>query len=113
MPSYIWQAIETDFLLIEVNAAAVRFSGEKIKDFIGSKASELYKEEPEILKDIEKCYNSQNSFERELDYRLRTSSVHKVINVRYSFASPNLILVQVEEITNRKEMEARCKPSYR
>ncbi len=92
-------------MLIDYNTAALRFSGERLKELIGAKASILYKDDPDILLDFNRCKDTKSTFDREMVYGLRTSGDQKIVAVKYTFIAPDLILVQSEEITKRKKEE--------
>lgn len=102
---FTWQIQGDEFVLIDYNTAALRFSGEGLKELIGSKASILYKNDPDILLDFNRCKNTKSTFDREMIYGLRTSGDQKVVAVKYTYIAPDLILVQSEEITKRKKEE--------
>lgn len=45
-PTYLWQKKDDDLILIDYNNAAKKITDEKIINFLGIKASELYKKQP-------------------------------------------------------------------
>ena len=51
-PIYLWQKVGEDLILRDFNKAAEVITEGKIKDLIGIKASEQYKERPIILEDL-------------------------------------------------------------
>ena len=49
IPTYVWQKVREDFVLIDYNNAAFWETDGKIKNFAGIKASEYYKDKPFII----------------------------------------------------------------
>lgn len=105
LPTFIWQAsIADDFELIDFNKAAVDFAGEKLKGNLNIRASLYYKDEPDILGDFKFCYNEKTTLEREVAYGSNSYGEANFLNVKYLFIQPNLILVQLQEISKLKEV---------
>lgn len=105
IPSYIWQYVEDDFILIDHNDAAEIFTQGLIKKFLGKRFSKMYKNSPykqEIESDLLKCFNERKTTIREMSYKLRSSEKIKELKVSYGFVPPDLILVHTEDITDNK-----------
>jgi len=112
-PSYIWQRIENDLILMEFNKAAENFTEGKIKSLIGIKASEHYKERPSILEDLKRCLNNQTKFSREVVHKLVTTGMKRNLIRFYDFIEPDLVLVHTEDISERKRVEQSLKKEER
>jgi len=52
IPIYTWQKIDEDLILIDYNIAAEKVTKGRIEEYLGIKATELYKDQPEILKEL-------------------------------------------------------------
>ncbi|RKY91384.1 MAG: hypothetical protein DRQ13_11505, partial [Ignavibacteriae bacterium] len=105
IPSYIWQYVEDDFILIDHNDAAEFFTQGLIKKFLGKRFSKMYRNSPykqEIESDLLKCFNERKTTIREMSYKLRSSEKIKELKVSYGFVPPDLILVHTEDITDNK-----------
>jgi PAS domain S-box-containing protein len=104
-PTFTWQLVDGDFKLIDYNKAAVAFSGNDLPNLLGAKASDLYKDEPELQTNFNLCFQSKKNFATEMTYKIRSTGQLKYVSVNYSFIAPDLVLVQPEEITQRKKTE--------
>jgi len=107
VPTYSWQRVEDDLVLVDYNDAAVAITQGRIADFVGITASEMYQNLPEIRDEIERCLEKKTAIEREMSYWYKSTGEHKHLAVKYAFVPPDLVLVHTEDITGRKEMQER------
>lgn len=112
-PTYIWKAMDGDFLLTEFNEAARASTFGRITDYVGKIASKMYSDLPEIPQDFAKCLSEKISFEREHNYKFRITNEYRLLNVKYSFVPPDMVMVQTEDITEHKQKEAINKARLR
>ena len=110
-PIYVWKYFEDEFILIKYNNAANTLTKGKMKDFLGIKASELYKDRPDIIEDLYRCNRNKTSFSKELKYHYQTLKGEKILNVNYYCIQPELVLVHIEDITDRKKIEKSLEKS--
>lgn len=106
VPTYTWENVGDDFILVDYNDAAVEITEGKIDTVLGRKASELYAEDPEIFSDMLKCYNEKTTVKREIVYKFRTTGKTKNLAVKYAYVLPSFVLVHTEDITERKRAES-------
>lgn len=108
-PTFTWQKKGEDFELIDFNNAARTITDGRVVDFLGKKANELYGHRQEILRDLQRCFD-----EREIINRV-TSSEHfipgRLIVVTMGFVPPDLVMVHLEDITDRKRAEEALRES--
>jgi PAS domain-containing protein len=102
VPTYTWQGVEDDFVLVDYNDAAVEITQGKIADLVGIKASEMYRDTPRILEELSRCVAEKVSIEREMSYRFRSTGEIRDLAVKYAFVPPGLVLVHTEDITERQ-----------
>ncbi len=105
VPTYIWQNKEDDFLLIDYNDAAERITNGRIAEYLGMRASEMFKKIPEILLDLDKCRRTRESIEKEVHYYFEFLGAWKHLSVKYAYVPPDLIILHTEDITKRKKVE--------
>ena len=110
VPTYTWQAVNDDFLLVDYNDAALKITQGHIADFIGTKLSKMYADNPQILNDTTQCFKNRTTTEREMLYTFHNPT-HKqrFLNVKYAYVPPDLVLVHTEDITERKKAERELK----
>ena len=72
IPTYVWQYKENDFVLIDYNIAAEKFTSGKVQKFIDHKLSHLFADSADIQANFLRCYTEKSSFSRVMtSYRLR------------------------------------------
>lgn len=104
-PTFVWQYKSGDFYLIGFNNAAKLFASNQIEQLIHTKASELYKNDQEVINDLHRCLKEKVTFHKELYYRFKSKDLEKYLHVQYVYVNDEIIIVQPEEITERKLLE--------
>lgn len=105
VPVYIWQKAGKDFIFRDYNDAASSLTKDRIHTFIGSKASEVYKNRKDILKDLNQCLSKQSPISREMFYQLVTTGENKYFKTRYVFVPPDYVVIHTEDITEKNQIE--------
>lgn len=106
IPTYSWQHIAGEFILVDFNNAAAESMG-KIVDFFGKSASEIFENRPEILADFETCYNEKRTLVREAPYTMITTGETRFFVTTYHYVPPNMVIDHIQDITEYKEIEAQ------
>ena len=109
IPIYIWKKEEDAFVLVDFNDAAMTITANKIVNFKGQKAREIYAHMPDIYQDIEACYRTRKSIRRELDFHFRTTGKNRILCATYGFVPPDYVVIYTEDVTDRNIAEARLK----
>jgi PAS domain S-box-containing protein len=114
-----WQILNDDFVMVGCNMATEDFTNVAISDFIGKKASEIYRDRSDILEDLRGCFRRKTVFKREMSCRMFTTGEERNIASTYVYMPPNLILVHLRDITDREQAldalrksEQRLKSQY-
>jgi PAS domain S-box-containing protein len=102
LPTYTWQKHGDDFILIDWNSAAAELTQGKIADYKNIRLDAMYKNSPELARDIRLCFNNQCMLQREMEYKYMTTGRIRQIKVYYSYVPPDLVMVHTEDITERK-----------
>ena len=111
IPTYTWRKIGDDFVFIDFNNAADKITQGHVETFLGTNASEMYKDRPDILNDFHLCINEKIHITREMKYKYNFSKEEKYLLVNYGYVGPDLIIVRTEDITERKKAEEKLKES--
>jgi signal transduction histidine kinase len=107
IPTFTWQMVEDDLILLNYNNAAEQITEGGVKKFLGIKASVMYQAQKEILDDLMQCAKEQTTFSREMRYTYQTSGKEKDLHVTYGFISPHFVIVHTEDITERIQVEQK------
>lgn len=105
IPTYTWQRVGEDYVLISYNDAAEAITHGNVAGFVGMTAGEMFRDRPDIIEEISRCFEDQKSIEREMVYSYHVTGESKNLAVKYAFVPPDLVLVHTEDITDRKRSE--------
>jgi PAS domain S-box-containing protein len=100
---FTWQHRDGDFVLIGCNKAAEVLTGGRADEYFGMRASDLYKSRPELVSAVRQCFSEQTGISKEIlsEHFLPGKFIHSTA----SFVPPDLILVHMEDITERRQVE--------
>ena len=103
LATFIWQHREGDFVLVDCNKAAETLTRGRSQDFLGRTASNLYAARPEIVSGIRQCFFDRTVISRDLvsEHFLPGGRIHTTT----AFIPPDLVMVHMEDITERKMAE--------
>jgi PAS domain S-box-containing protein len=114
VPTYTWQRVEDDFVLVDYNHAAETVTRGGVSRHLGITATTLYVDRrPDIIEDLERCFVEKTVVKREMPYQLHTTSEERRLDVSYAFVPPDLVLVHTEDITERKRLEDQLRWSQK
>ncbi len=105
IPIYIWKIVEDDLILVDFNYAAEMVTEGKIKNLIGSKVSEIYKDRPSIIAFFRRCIKEKVKISGEIKYKYITTGTEKILYNTYDFIEPDLVLLHSKDITKQREAE--------
>ncbi len=111
IPTYTWQKVGNDIILIDYNTAAVKFTNGKISEFIGKKAHMLYKDNKEIYENIIKAYHDKAIYKFETLYNMFTLKDKRYVDFTCAYVAPDMVLVHMEDITKQKLAEKKLQCS--
>ncbi|MFZ1980079.1 MAG: PAS domain S-box protein, partial [Smithella sp.] len=105
IPTYTWQKQGEEFILTDFNDSAKTFTIDQRNSFLGRQASEMYKDRPEILQNLQRCFDEKGII------RIESRSEHfmpgKFVVITFVFVPSDLIMVYMEDITERKQAEGQ------
>lgn len=109
--TFVWRAIEDDFVLLDVNEASQEMTSRNASDFIGMRASKIYNDLPLMIEKLNECWETKEIVEFEHYYKNRNQGTYDWIEFKLAFADPDLILLYSNIITERNQAEAELKQS--
>jgi PAS domain S-box-containing protein len=104
VPTFTWQKHGSDFVLVDFNDAAKALTDGKVSRFVGQRASDLYADRQEILHDLLRCHDEREVVRRET--RSQNFVPGALVVATFAPVPPDLVLVHLEDITERKRMES-------
>ncbi len=107
MPSYAWQKIKEDLILIDFNDAAYDITKGNIEKFVGIKATELYRDQPEIFRDLQRSFREKCNFFKEMTYEFKSIDKERFLCVNYGYIPPDIVIVHTNDITEKKIAEQK------
>jgi PAS domain S-box-containing protein len=107
LPSYYWRRSGENFVLVDCNAAADAVTNGNARKTLGTTLTALYPDRPDIVEDISRCFTEKVTIKREMAYTFTSTEQDQVLAVTYAFAPPDLVIVQTEDISDRKILETQ------
>jgi len=109
--TYTWKKLNNDFVFIDFNNAAENLTHGNVVNVLGHKASVMYSDRPDILGDLHKCYNEKTYTTREIKYKFQFTEEKKYLLVNYGYVKPDLVIVQTEDMTEKRLAEGKLRES--
>jgi len=109
--TYTWKKLNDDFIFIEFNNAAEKITHGNVVNVLGHRASEMYEDRQDILEDLHKCFNEKTDITREMKYKFQFTREEKYLLVKYGYVKPDLVIVQTEDITEKRVAEEKLRQS--
>lgn len=111
--TFTWQKKNDDFVLIDRNEAADTMTNGKVGEFIGLTATAIYPDRQDIQDNLEVCYREKHPFQQNTLFRLSGNDSVRSIIFSYAFASPDMVIMQAEDITEQAEAQEKQKALQR
>ncbi|MCK4538344.1 MAG: PAS domain S-box protein [Candidatus Krumholzibacteria bacterium] len=101
IPMFMWRREGSEMVLRDFNEAGIELTGGRICEHIGISVSEFHKDNPEIITEINRCYEEKISIRREV--KLKNPAVGGAwhLDVKYVYLAPDLVMVHIDDVTNR------------
>ena len=99
IPTYPWQKSGDDFLLIDYNDMAMASSYGRIGEYLGHKASEIYKDLPEMVNLLNNCYENEISMETKIEAISKEKGQNQYLLIKLAYVAPDFVLMHMEDIT--------------
>jgi signal transduction histidine kinase len=103
--AFAWRQVEDDLVLVAHNAAAVTTSGGRAPAWLGTLATGVYADEPEILADLRRAAADRSVFGREMTYAPPDLPGSYRIRVTYAAMPPDLVVVHLLNITDQETLQ--------
>ena len=105
LPTYSWLRVGDDFVLQDYNDAAEVYTRGEIRDWVGSRASERFADQPDMLALLHACVTGQRTLRQETRYRSGNPVNDRQLAITSVFVPPNGVMLHSEDITEAKQAE--------
>jgi len=109
IPTFTWQKKDNDFVLIDYNRAALKLTGGKVVDLLGTSALTLYGDDSQTLDDMNFCLKEHAIERREVVSQ--HFAPQRLLSVHFAFIPPDMIIVHAEDQTDRRQAERDLRES--
>ena len=111
--TYVWRKVQGDFILDDYHKAPYKENSEEIKKYLGIKASEFYQATPDIINDLKRCWEEQIEFSKEQSNVDKRTESENFKFIRYKSITTDLVLVYVDDIIDKKQLEQNARESVK
>ncbi len=105
IPSFAF--VGEELVLIDFNDAIEKLSFEGVS--LGIKASELFKDDGRILKNLFRCLHEKSNFSEECEYRMKKTGEQKKFSTSFIFIQPDLVILHIEDLTRQNKVNKALK----
>ncbi len=106
VPTFIYRHDGARFALMDYNRAVETLTRGTAANFMGMRADELYPDRPDLIEKFEGCVGREDPVVYETPYRARGTGLDRHILFTFVWVPPDLVMLHVEDITERRQMEA-------
>jgi len=111
VPALTWQKVGEDLQLIDYNKALLEYSQDDMRNYLGTNASVFFRNRPVLLEELYRCFEEKISITREIKYYVNIFEEERDFLAKFAYIAPDLVLLYVDDITERKEAEQKLKES--
>ena len=100
IPTYTWRKTAGDLVFIECNDAAREVTHWKADDLIGKNASAIYDHAPDVIFNLNKCFDERKSHSQNTLYTYRTTGETRNLEINYVYVPPDLVMAHTRDVTD-------------
>jgi PAS domain S-box-containing protein len=104
-PVFVWQERGGTISLVEANVAAREITGGAVHDWIGTALGGLPAGWQSFEPPLKRCLIEKTKISEKIEHRLVADEPKRHLNMTYSFVPPDMVLLHMEDVTERKQME--------
>jgi two-component system, cell cycle sensor histidine kinase and response regulator CckA len=116
VPTFAWQLSDVgdgqkDLVLVDYNDEAMEVTEGRVATLIGTRATTLYRDRPEIIDDLHAAI-AGGRVGREMEYAFLAGHTRR-LNVTYTAVPPDLVLVHTEDVTDKAVLEQQLRQAQK
>ena len=107
IPTYTFERSKdgSTFTLTDFNKLAEEANSGKSHYLLGADIATLFNDRPDIIKDINNCFENKLTFQREVEFKPVFSENTRLYIFTYAYVPTDLVMLHQEDITERKIYE--------
>ncbi len=105
VPTYTWKRSGEEYVLTDYNDIVYQMTDGKVKQILGIKASDLLKDNYQVLRDMDFCYITRKPIRKEIEFYVEESKEKKFYITSYAFVPPDSVMIHMEDTTFKKSLE--------
>ena len=113
LPTFTWGIQGKQITLLNYNHMAREATDDRISDFIGKTAQEIYMDRPDIVADIRRCHAEKTIIRRETTYSKAYLGKAGQYVFTYSYVPTGLVMQHAENVTEKKALQKQLIRSER
>ncbi|MDB4960995.1 MAG: domain S-box protein [Myxococcales bacterium] len=117
VPTFVWRrgalAGIRQFVLADFNEAAVRMTHGRIGSYLGVTASDFFSESPGLIDDMQRCLDSGDVLQSEMDHKMKTTGESRRLHVTFSSAPPDMVLLHAEDVTEKRRLQQQLQQAQK
>ncbi len=107
--TYTWRLQDGDFILVDFNDKADMIALGKMKEYLNSKASEIYNDRPDIIADMHESIQHGKTIRKNVVYKYRISEEQRHLLATYVKVTEDLVTIYTEDVTEQRLAELALK----
>jgi PAS domain S-box-containing protein len=104
-PALAWENTKEGLVLINANAHYRNFSKGEITNLIGKKATEIWKDEPDLINYLNLCSTKKEFISTEYNYSFNSGEKRSDVLLNFSYMPPGNVFLYMEDISLFKSAE--------
>lgn len=111
VPTFTFRKVEEGFRLTDYNDAALTITLGHASKWVGLLYDEILPQAQEGKRFLEECYRARTTIRTEAHYEYQTVQRSADLMLSFAFVPPDLVLVHVEDVTERLHSERQLRES--
>ena len=113
LPTFTWGIHGRQITLLNYNHMAREATDDRISDFVGKTAQEIYSDRPDIVADIQRCHAEKTIIRRETTFSKEYLGKAGQYVFTYSYVPTGLVMQHTENVTEKKALQKQLIRSER
>lgn len=109
VPTYTWKRQGDNYILIDYNDMVYKMTEGKVNQLLGINASDLLKNNYQVLRDMDYCYITRKPVQKEIEFFVEDNNEKRFYISSYAFVPPDSVMIHLEDITQRKLIETELR----